>query len=67
MNILDWKQKEMRMLDGIRPGEWINIAAPVRDAIAILIDRVTSIMDQMTMMVNNVKQLDQRFTKKERR
>ncbi len=40
---MDWTQTRLDYLEDVKPLEWINIAAPVRDAMKALVERNTVI------------------------
>ncbi len=66
-DIHDWINNELDFLNKVKPEEWINIAAPVRDAVIILKSRFQSINDRFAFITANYKQMEERFRRKEKR
>ena len=57
----------MKSLKKVMPNDWINIPAPVRDAILIMRDNVGGILHRIETTTKELRALDDRLAKKEKR
>lgn len=57
----------MKSLKKVMPNDWINIPAPVRDAILIMRDNVGGILHRIETTTKDLRALDDRLVKKEKR
>lgn len=64
---LIWAQQEIAGLRKIKPFEWINIPAPVRDAVATIRDSMEGVMNRLVKSTKNFRELEDRLTMKEQR
>ena len=55
------------MLDAIRPDSWINIPAPIRDAVSVQMTITNSILTNMVSISNNFKIYERESRRRENR
>ena len=60
-------QIELRELQSIQTDEWYNIPHCLQEAIKVLVGRQKYFIENVKNLTNTIKQMDARFTRKEKR
>ena len=63
----EWGRFETKFLGNIRPQEWFNIPHPLIEAVTCLIDRAHASVDRILMVSQNVKALESKVVRREKR